>query len=196
VTADVPGPLSATGRAAPVEFRSSSVASVNFAQRIIEFIAVPYEEEALVEYRGELWKESFVRGAWDGIEKQPNRVKANRDHDGQRTVGKIINFWPSRLEGLVGAARIVQTPLGDETLALADEDCLGASVGFAVAGSDQELDRANRRRRIKKAFMDHLAFVPDPAYVGAGVLSVRRAGAPAATPALDELVAFMQARKG
>jgi hypothetical protein len=108
-------------------------------------------------------------------------------------IGKIVNFWPSRSEGLVGAARIAQTALGDETLALADEDCLGASVGFAVAAGDQELDRANRRRRIKKAFMDHLAFVPDPAYSGAGVLSVRRAGAPAATPALDELVAFMQA---
>jgi hypothetical protein len=66
-----------------------------------------------------------------------------------------------------------------------------------------KLDRANRRRRIKKAFMDHLAFVPDPAYVSAGVLNVRRGGAPAvgflslaATPALDELVDFMQARKG
>jgi phage head maturation protease len=169
----------ASGRAAPLEFRSSSVASVNFAQRIIEFIAVPYDEEALVEYRGELWKESFLRGAWDGIEKQPNRVKANRDHDGQRTVGKIVSFWPSRKEGLVGAARIAQTALDDETLALADEDCLGASVGFVVAGGDQELDRANRRRRIKKAFLDHLAFVADPAYAGAGVLSVRRAGVPA-----------------
>jgi HK97 family phage prohead protease len=190
----VPQPLAATGRVAPLQFRSSSVASVNFAQRVIEFIAAPYEEEALVEYRGEMWKESFLRGAWDGIENQPNRVKANRDHDGRRTVGKIVNFWPSRREGLVGAARIVQTPLGDETLALTDEDCLGASVGFAVAGGDQELDKANRRRRIKKAFMDHLAFVPDPAYSGAGVLSVR--SSLAVTPALDELVAFMQARKG
>jgi HK97 family phage prohead protease len=180
--------------AAPLEFRSSSVASVNFAQRVIEFVAVPYEQEAVVECRGELWRESFLRGAWDGIERQPHRVKANRDHDLRRTVGKIINFWPSRKEGLVGAARIAQTALGDETLALADEDCLGASVGFAVASGDQELDKANRRRRIKKAFLDHLAFVPDPAYSGSGVLSVR-AGAPAATPALDELVAFMQARK-
>ena len=38
--------------AAPLEFRPSSVASVNFAQRVIEFVAVPYEQEALVEYRG------------------------------------------------------------------------------------------------------------------------------------------------
>ena len=184
----------APGRAAPLEFRSSSVASVSFARRVIEFIAVPYDEEAVVEYRGELWRESFLRGSWDGIEKQPNRVKANRDHDVRRTVGKIVSFWPSRKEALVGAARIAQTALGDETLALADEDGLGASVGFAVAGGDQELDRTNRRRRIKKAFLDHLAFVPDPAYSGAGVLSVR--GALAATPALDELVAFMQARRG
>ena len=71
-----------------LEFRSSSVASVNFAQRVIEFIAVPYDQEAVVEWRGELWRESFLRGAWDGIETQPNRVKANRDHDGQRTVGR------------------------------------------------------------------------------------------------------------
>ena len=105
-----------------------------------------------------------------------------------------MNFWPSRKEGLVGAARIAQTPLGDETLALADEDCLGASVGFAVLGSGMELDRRIRKRRIKKALMDHLAFVPDPAYVGAGVLSVRGLAVPAATPALDELVAWMQRR--
>ena len=94
----------------------------------------------------------------------------------------------------MGAARIAKTALGDETLALADEDCLGASVGFAVAGGGQELDRVNRRRRIKKAFLDHLAFVPDPAYSGAGVLSVR--SAPSATPNLDEVLAWMQARKG
>jgi hypothetical protein len=84
----------------------------------------------VVEWRGETWREVFCRGAWDGIEKLPHRVKANRDHDKTRTVGKIVNFWPSPKEGLVGAARIAQTPLGDETLALADEDCLGASVGL------------------------------------------------------------------
>ena len=61
---------------APLEFRSSAVAGVNFAQRIVEVIAVPYEETALVEYRSEWWNESFARGAFDGIEKRPNRVRA------------------------------------------------------------------------------------------------------------------------
>ena len=179
----------------PVELRSSNVAGVNFAQRTIEVIAVPYDEPAPVEYRGELWNESFARGAFDGIEQWPNPIRANRDHDKRRTVGKIVNFWPSRQEGLVASVRIAKTELGDETLALADEDCLGASVGFAVGAKDQELNRANRSRRIKTAHLDHLAFVPDPAYVGAGVLSVRGAGVLTATPALDELVAWLNARK-
>ena len=198
----VQSPASEEAPAAPVEFRSSSVAGVNFAKRIIEVIAVPYDEEAAVEYRGEMWRELFLRGAFDGIEKRPNRVRANRDHDGRRTVGKVTNFWPSRDEGLVSAVRIAQTPLGDETLALADEDCLGASVGFAVRGSDQELNRQSRQRIIKRAFLDHLAFVPDPAYQSAGVLSVRSGSALAAdlpqlvTPNLDELLAWQRARKG
>jgi HK97 family phage prohead protease len=188
---------------APIEFRSSAVAGVNFAQRVIEFIAVPYDESALVEYRGEMWNESFLPGSFDGLEKRPNRVRVNRDHERSRTIGKVVNFWPSRKEGLVGAARIAQTPLGDETLALADEDCLGASVGFAVRGRDQELDRRTMARRIRRAFVDHLSFVPDPAYTGAGVLAVRSGiEVPAAadlpqlvTPAVDELAAWLQARR-
>ena len=87
----------------------------------------------------------------------------------------------------MAAVRIAQTVLGDETLVLADEDCLGASVAFAVRASGQELDRRNKTRRIRKALLDHLAFVPDPAYTSAGVLSVRAAAKPA-TPALDELI--------
>ena len=125
----------------------------------------------------------------------------NRDHDGRRTVGKVASFYPSRDEGLVAAVRIANTPLGDETLALADEDCLGASVGFAVRGSDQELDRTTRQRRIKRAFMDHLSFVPDPAYAGAGVLSVRGVTQqasdlkPLVTPEMDEFKAWYDSFK-
>ena len=26
-------------------------------------------------WRGEMWRELFLRGAWDGIEKRPNRVQ-------------------------------------------------------------------------------------------------------------------------
>lgn len=188
---------------APVEMREATLANVNFPQRMIEVIAVPYEQEAIVEYRGELWHESFERGSFDGIEKRPNRVKANRDHKSERLVGKAVKFWPSREEGLVGEIRIAATPLGDETLTLADEEMLDVSAGFAVRGSDQVLERSTQKRRIKKGFLDHLAFVAQGAYVGAQVLAVRNpADRPNAatlpkldTPNLDEVVAWMQSRQ-
>lgn len=192
--------------AEPILFRSSSVVGVNYAQRLIEFVAAPYEEEAVIMWRGEPWRELFERGAWDGLEKRPNRIKANREHDKTRTVGKVVNFWPSREEGLVGAARIAKTPLGDETLALADDDCLGASVGYAAPPRYVDLDKRSRPglRRVKRAFMDHLSFVSDPTWESAAVLSVRGATpAPSAadlprleTPALDELREWLNARKG
>jgi HK97 family phage prohead protease len=147
-----------------------------------------------------MWNETFLRGAYDGIEKRPGRVRGNRDHDDRRLVGKAVKFYPARQEGLVAEVRISRTPLGDETLALADDDVLGVSAGFAVRGRDQEFERRTMTRRIKKAFLDHIAFVPDPAYQGAGVLAVRNAPlAPADlpkldTPNLDELRDWLVAR--
>jgi len=189
----------------PILLRSSSVVGVNFAQRIIELVCAPYNEEAVVMWRGEPWRELFERGAWDGIEKRPNRIKANREHDKTRTVGKAINFWPSRDEGLVAATRIAKTPLGDETLALADDECLGASVGYAAPPRYVSLDKSAQPglRRVKRAFMDHLSFVSDPTWENAAVLSVRSAASPSSatelpplvTPALDELRSWLQARK-
>jgi phage head maturation protease len=158
---------------APVELRTAAVADVNFAQRVITAIVAPYEVETPVMWRGEVWKESFERSAWDGIERRPNRIKVNRDHNKSRTVGKALKFFPSRAEGLVAELRIAQTPLGDETLALADERCVGLSAGFAALPNDQIIDRRSKSRRIKTAYLDHISVVEDPAYPGAEVLEVR-----------------------
>lgn len=186
---------------APLEFREATLVGVNFAQRTVEVIAVPYNEEALIEYRGEMWRESFLPGAFDNIEKRPNRVRANRDHDKTRTVGKVIAFYPSREEGLIAEIRIGHTQVGDETLALANEDMLSPSAGFGVPGSGQILDRPFRR--ITKAYLDHIAFVESPAYQGARVVSVRSEGEsasaaslpPLVTPHLDEITAWLRARQ-
>lgn len=159
---------------APVEFReAAAVESVDFAQRIVKLIAIPYAEPAPVMYRGEPWTEIMERGAFDGLEKRPNRIRANRDHDKSRTVGKALRFWPDDERGLISEIRIGQTALGDETLALAAEDMLSASIGFAVRPADQRLDRATKTRHIRTAFLDHISFVESPAYDGARVLAVR-----------------------
>lgn len=195
---------------APVESRAAVVEGVDFPQRVIEVLAMPYDQEAVVEYRGEIWRESFEPGAFDGIEKRPNRVKAFRDHApgaharGTNTsglVGRVLSFAPERPAGLVAQVKIAKTPLGDETLSLADEGILGVSTGFGVRGSDQVLNRAEQKRRIRRAFVDHLAFPDNGAYEGAQVIDVRRERPQAAdlpkleTPRLDEIVAWMESRR-
>lgn len=186
---------------APIELRYASVESggVNIKDRIITVIAVPYDEPTKVEYRSELWDESFMRGSLDTVAAAPHRVRANRGHNKDRTVGKAVAFWPDRQEGCVGEIRIAKTELGDETLALADDDCLSVSVGFGVLPSDQLLDRRSMSRRIRKAYLDHISFVEAPAYPGARVLSVReQAPRPASqlepirTPNLDEALASVE----
>jgi HK97 family phage prohead protease len=145
-----------------------------------------------------MWRESFARGAFDGIQKRPGRVRANRDHDDQRLLGRALRFFPSREEGLVAEVRISDTPLGNETLALAADDVLGASVGFAARGRDQDFDRKTMTRHIRKAFVDHIAFTPTPAYAGTGVLDIRAETYPPpaadlrrlVTPDLDDLLAW------
>jgi phage head maturation protease len=195
---------------APVESRAATVEDVDFPERLIEVLAVPYDQEALVEYRGEIWKETFERGAFDGVEKRPNRIKVFRDHDpgenrrGTSTrglVGRVVSFLPEHNAGLVGKARIAKTPLGDETLTLAGEGILGVSLGFAVRGRDQVFNRAEGTRRIRRAFVDHLAFPDNGAYDGAQVINVRSQRPQAAdlprldTPLLDEVVAWMETRR-
>lgn len=186
---------------APIELRAAHIDSVDFAQRIITVIAAPYEQETLVPYRGEMWTEVFTRGAFNGVIDRPNRIRVNRDHDKSRTVGKVVQFLRDRQDGLVAEVRVAKTLLGDETLALADEDCLSASVGAAALPSGMVMDRSNKTRRINRAFLDHVALVEDPAYTGAKVLSVRdghsaiidtAALPPLVTPNLDEAVAEMR----
>jgi phage head maturation protease len=195
---------------APIETRSATVGEVNFPQRIIEVIAVPYEQEATIEYRGEMWRESFDRGSFAGVEQRRDQIKAYRDHDPNPTgsasksglVGRVIHLDPDRPEGLAGAVKIAKTDLGDDTLSLADERILGVSVGFAVRGRDQILDRIERRRRIVRAFLDHLAFPDNGAYAGAGIVGVRSGERRMAsdlpkleTPLLDDVVAWLESRR-
>ncbi len=161
----------------PLEFRNAvGVTDVNFEQRIVTLIAVPYESPAKIAFKGELWSEIFERDAFSGAQKSPNRIRANRDHDRSRTMGKVVRFDRTCEEGLATEIRIAQTPLGDETLALAAEDMLSASIGFKAAPQDMKLDRHTMTRRIHRAFLDHVSFVEDPAYEGARILAVRSNG--------------------
>ncbi|WP_145013419.1 HK97 family phage prohead protease [Mycobacterium marseillense] len=168
----------------------AEVLGVDWADRIIRVIVVPYETPAMVEHpkgSGEVWEETFSRTAFQrtlqGV--NPETVRVNRDHDKTRTVGKVTRLDPHDQRGLIADIRIAKTLLGDETLALADDDCLSASIGAINRVSGVAVDRYHRTRRVNEAYLDHIALVESPAYAGAQVLSVRSRSS--STPRLDSV---------
>jgi HK97 family phage prohead protease len=172
-----------------LEYRTATQVGVDFPNRTIELIVMPYDSETVVEHKGRMVRESVAPGAFDGIERRANRIRVNRDHDVTRTIGRAVVFHPSRDEGLVAELRIAQTPLGDETLTLADEEILDASAGFLPMPGGESWPSRNERR-LTKLWLGHIAMTPDPAYTDARVLAVRNAqearrGERPPTPNLD-----------
>jgi phage head maturation protease len=181
-----------------LEYRAATQTGVNFAQRIIELIVMPYNERALVEHHGRMITESVAPGAFDGVERRANRVKANRDHDVSKVVGKAVSFHPKRDEGLVAEIRISGSPqrpfpLGDETLMLAEDGLLEASAAFLPRPGGESWPTSDERR-LSDLWLGHVAFVAEPAFEGAKVLSVRSSGeAAGATPNADMVRAWLLA---
>jgi phage head maturation protease len=178
---------------------SAQPVAVDFPARTITVVAMPYDEETAVEYHGRIIVEVCDPAAFSGIEMRSGRVKANRDHDLSRTMGKAVAWHTSRTDGLVADVKVSPTPLGDETLTLADDGVLDVSAGFRVNRGGERWE-GRSKRRLLNLWMDHLAFVPDPAYEGAKVLAVRSSSAgvalppavaPVATPNLDAVRALL-----
>lgn len=176
--------------------RESRLTDIDHKQRLIDLIAVPWDEEAVVPWRGEAWREVFRRGAFNGIEGHAGRIRVNREHVRGDTVGKVVWLDADSDAGLLARVQVARTLRGDETLQLADEDMISASVGYFVKEPrDVVLNKRTKVREVMRAFLDHLGLVESPAYAGAQVLAVREAPSGLAvaestplppTPALDE----------
>jgi phage head maturation protease len=141
----------------PVEYRSAVVADVSFPKRTIELVVMPYEEETTVEHQGRMVREVISRGAFDGIEGRPNRVKVNLDHDITRSLGKVLRFHPSRQVGLVADCYISPTAAGNDALQYAADGIYDASAGFAPI--EQRWEQGGGLRRVNKAWLAHIALV-------------------------------------
>lgn len=176
-----------------------SMTDVDVKQRLIDLIVVPWNQETEVPWRGQVWREVFRRGAFDGLADHAGRVLVTRDHreDSRgEPVGKLVHVDPQHSDGLFARAKIGRTALGDETLSLAEEDILLPSVGYRIkSAADVNLDRRIRLREVVRAFLDHVSLVPYPAYAGAQVLAVREEqpglaeGSPPQAQAIDEMFA-------
>ncbi len=165
--------------------------------RLIELIAVPWDQPAEIFWRGDIWTETFKLGSFDGIETRSDSIRVNREHVKGNTVGKIIEFNPGHADGLFARVKIVKGAKGDEVLDLAEDDMISPSVGYrAQKPSDVLLDKQTRSRTVLNAFLDHLGMVEDPAFKGARVLAVRGESSGSAadsgplpeTPVLDEFL--------
>jgi HK97 family phage prohead protease len=177
-------------------YRDAETLDVNFPQRTIDLIVIPYNEEAHVAINGRMVYESVLPGSFDGIEKRAGRIRVNRDHERQRTVGRALRFHPEDERGLIARVKISRTPLGDETLELAADETLDASAAFRpTEGAVDWVDKTHVR--YSHCWLGHIAMTPEPAYDGARVLAVRAAdGEPepvdrAATPNLDAVRAVI-----
>jgi HK97 family phage prohead protease len=155
----------------PMEYRSAELAGVAPAEREIELGVAPAESPTEIYDRDGHYIEVFSYGAFAGAEQHPERIRVNRDHDLQRTIGVAVELDPWDDEGLVGTVRLARTPLADESLELARAGCLDASAGFRIVADEWQQGRS--LRRVKKARLYHVGLTPQPAYEGARVTAVR-----------------------
>ena len=163
---------------------------VSFPDRTIEVVVIPYDTEAEIDFGGVIIRESVAPGAFDGIERRANRIRANREHKRELTFGRAVALYPRRREGLVAKIKASRTPLGDEALALSADGSLDASAGFKPEAV-QWLERD--RVRYTRCWLHHIALTSDAAYgEHTPVLAVRSATAVprTQTPNLDRVRAW------
>jgi HK97 family phage prohead protease len=207
---ELPGTTRTRASVAPEIFHRSRAElpeAVSFKDRTIDVVAMPWGVETDIIWRSEVWREVFQRGAFNDAIAAGARIPVNREHDHKDTVGRVTDMI-DHARGLLASVKVAKTPRGDETLQLADEGILGASVGYFLQKmSDVAIDRRSMLRTVKKAFMEHLAMTEVPAFVGADTIAVHSelsehpaAGLqPLNTPTLDEwlsddVVAWANAR--
>lgn len=152
----------------------AAIADVDVKLRLIDLIAVPWDQEAEVVWRDEYWHEVFRRGAFDGLEDHVGRVRVNREHVIGNTVGKLVWADPQAEQGLITRTKIANTVNGDDTLGLAEDGAISGSVGYRINNPDDvNLHRRIKLREVMRAFLDHLSLVESPAFEGAQILAVR-----------------------
>lgn len=176
---------------AELEYRTAAVAEVRHPERLIDIIAVPYDEETRVLHQGRWITETIAPGTFSGVS---GEIRVNQAHDLERPIGRVTHLHPNDPRGLRAEVRIAATTAGDDVLALADEDLVGASIGFAPLPGGESYTPDRLARRITKAFLGHIALTGNPAYTGAKVLAVRAAADPppterVGTPNLDRILA-------
>lgn len=140
--------------------RSFEIRATDEEKREVSGIAVPYNDTIDI---GGGWSERFEKGAVDTTAD----VKLFRDH--KDIIGTVLEMSEED-EGLVIRAKISDTALGNETLALVKDGAIRSfSVGF-IPLKDEKQDKTIIR---KKVDLKEISLVVFPAYTNASVTEVR-----------------------
>lgn len=156
--------------------------------RTISGIAVPWNRPTRI---NDKLTEEFMVGAFDKQLKAPNRIPLAREHMplGGQLIGRVVALRNDK-KGLYVEARVAETSLGEETLALLREKALEHwSIGFRDL---QNLRTSSGVTQRVKAQMVELAIVLQGAYgdhaaVGAMRSDVERPGLEAAARILNRM---------
>lgn len=128
--------------------------------RIVEGIAVPYNETANIGY----FKERMAPGSVT----LADTVQLKYEHD--KVIGKVLDGKETP-EGFLIRARISETPLGEEVYTLVKDGAINKfSIGFQAVADKVGADNTITRTSV---LVREVSLVPQPAYEGASVLSVR-----------------------
>lgn len=141
--------------------RSFEIRATDTEKREVSGIAVPYNET--IEIGGGL-QERFEKGA---VDLEAN-VKLFRDH--KEIIGKVTELSDTD-EGLFIRAKISDTNLGNETLALVRDNAISSfSVGFIPLVDEKQGKTIVR----KKVALKEVSLTAFPAYENASVTEVRQ----------------------
>ena len=85
-----------------VEYRTAATLGVDYEQRVIEVLAVPYNEIAEVQRRGRLVSESIDPEAFVGAKGGVTTdITVNRAHDLEQVLGRVHDLHPGDPRGCV-----------------------------------------------------------------------------------------------
>ena len=128
---------------------------------------MPYDTQAVVAHKGRMVTESVAPGAFYGIEARTERVRVNRDHDYQRTIGRALWFDSRDPRGLVAGLRIARTRWVTRRWRSQ------RTAAWTPAPGRRRTMESRSHRRLTRLHLDHIAMTTDPAYQSARVLAVR-----------------------
>lgn len=161
---DITPELDAIETTSSLELREFDIRSVNAETRTVQGIAVPYNQTINI---GGRYQERFAQ---DSVQTDGGDIHLYYNHDHTLPIGKVLD-GENTPDGYVVRAHISDTSLGNDVYALVKDGTIRKfSIGFVPVEHTVEAGNTIVRTKVR---LGEVSIVPQPAYEGADILSVR-----------------------